>query len=248
VDAQTITVNGNPVTVTPEQTQYGFRISGLLDEALTFSAPTTNPGVYIAQNAGNPDPDGKPATDDGDQQQELLKLEAGTSADAARRPGDQNYVAGRVFSEKLPDGVGTVHQTATGADGSVYLLADATGAVSGQPIKGAQDAVLLKYDSAGQLVYTQTLGAASSASGLAMSVSADGKVAIAGSVTGELDNGDSGADAKTSDSFVTLIDAKGNELWTQRQGATLEDEAQAVAFDSSGNLYVGGRAKGSIGG
>lgn len=247
VPAQTVTVNGKPVTITAEQTELAFSFSGLSTQAITFSAAATNPAVYVAQTAGSTDPNGDGKTDDADQQQELVKFEAGTGVDAARRPGDTNYAAGRVFSQKLPDGVSNVHATATGADGSVYLIADATAAVDGQGIKGAQDAVLLKYDAAGQLVYTQTLGAGVNASGLALAASADGKVAIAGSVTGQMD-GDTGADAKTSDSFVTVFDAKGDELWTQRQGATGADEAQAVAFDGSGNVYVAGRAQGTIGG
>lgn len=244
---ETVTVNGKPVTVATGQTQLAFAFRGLSTQSITFSAPTTNPAVYVAQTAGSTDPNADGKTDDADQQQQLLKFEAGTGADAVRRPGDTSYAAGRIFAQNLPDGVSNVHATATGADGSVYLLADATGAVNGQGLKGDQDAVLLKYDSAGQLVYTQTLGAGVSASGLGLAASADGKVAIAGSVTGLLD-GDKGADAKTSDSFVTVFDASGNELWTQRQGANGADEAQAVAFDASGNVYVAGRTQGTIGG
>lgn len=245
---ETTTVNGKTVTIVDSQPQFGFKFTGLANETLKFTAPVTAPSVFVAQTAGDPDPDGNPATNDGVQQQELLKFEAGSGADASRRPGDENYVAGRVFSEKLPDGVTAVHATATGADGSVYMLADATGTVSGQPIKGAQDAVLLKYDSAGKLLYTQTLGAGMSASGASLAVSADGKVAIAGSITGELDRGDAGADPQTSDSFVTVFDSKGQELWSDRQGATGADQAQAVAFDATGNVYVAGKTQGSIGG
>jgi hypothetical protein len=244
----TITVNGKAVETAPAQTQLAFSISGLSAETLTFSATTTAPAIYIAQNAGDPDPDANATTDDGVQQQELIKLEAGGGADSARRPGDQNFVAGRVFSEKLPDGVTNVHATQTGADGSVYVLADGTGTVAGQPIKGGQDAVLLKYDPAGALVYARTLGAGGSASGLALAVDATGKVAIAGQVTGEIDHGDSGADPKTGDSFVTVFNAKGEEQWTERQGALGSDQAQAVAFDASGNVFVAGKTQGTIGG
>jgi len=245
---ETITVNGVTTTIAPSQTQLALSISGLTDESVTFSAPATQPAVYVAQTAGSTDPNGDGKTNDADQQQQLLKFEAGSGADAFRRPGDTNYAAGRIFSQKLPDGVGAVHQTVTSADGSVYMVADATGTVDGQPIQGAQDAVLLKYDSAGNLVYTRTLGAGVSASGASLAVSADGKVAIAGSVTGQLDVGDSGADPTQSDSFVTLYDNQGQELWTQRQGATGADQAQAVAFDASGNVYVAGKTQGSIGG
>ncbi|HSV04195.1 MAG TPA: SBBP repeat-containing protein [Phenylobacterium sp.] len=258
---ETISIGGQTTTIADAQTQWAFQFSGLLDETVTFSAPTTAPGIYVAQSAGDPvapapavaPSDGStasttPATVD-DTEQQLLKLEGGGGADAASRPGETSYTTGEVFGETLPAGVGTVHATATGADGSVYLLADATGTVNGQTIKGAQDAVLLKYDSAGNLVYTRTLGAASSASGMSLAVSADGKVAIAGSVTGELDSGDSGADPTQSDSFVTLYDSQGQELWTQRQGSDLgDDTAKAVAFDASGDVYVAGQTQGSIGG
>lgn len=248
VPAQTTTVNGSSVEIAPATTQFAFKISGLSLESATFSAPSTSPAVYVAQTAGDANPDGDIKTDDSDQQQELLKLEAGAGTDGVRRPGDANYVAGRVFSEKLPDGITTVHQMVTGADGSVYMVADGAGTVDGQPIKGGQDAVLLKYDSAGTLIYSRTLGAGVSATGASLAVSADGKVAIAGAVTGELDQGDSGADAKTSDSFVTVFDAHGQELWTDRQGALGADQAQAVAFDANGNVFVAGKTQGTIGG
>jgi len=246
--AETVTVNGSPVTISPAKTEFGFKISGLALESVTLSAPTTAPAVYVAQTAGNPDPDNNPATADGTTQQELVKLETGAGTDGVRRPDDQNYVAGRVFSQQLPDNVGPVHATAVGGDGSVYMLADATGPVNGQAIKGSQDAVLLKYDSAGQLVYTRTLGAGVSASGMALAVAADGKVAIAGAITGSLDRGDTGVDPNASDSFVTMFDNQGQELWSNRQGASGADQAQAVAFDASGNLYVAGKTQGSIGG
>ena len=90
------------------------------------------------------------------------------------------------FSKTIAAG-GTVRQSAIGADGSVFVLADVTEkTLPGQPIKGASDVALMKYDSAGNLVYARTLGASSEADGLSLAVSSDGHVAIAGSVTGSL--------------------------------------------------------------
>lgn len=252
--AQTMTIGGVTTTVAPAQDQYAFEFDGVGSEPITFSAPTTQAAVYVSSTAGNPALPPAPGsgvsstTTTDDTQQQLLKLEAGDGSDAARRPNDSTYVASQVFSEKLPDGVSGVAATTTGADGSVYMLANATGTVNGQAIKGAQDAVLLKYDSAGNLVYTRTLGAGATASGMSLAVSATGQVAIAGSVTGDLDLGDSGVDATQSDSFVTLYDASGDELWSQRQGADQADQATAVAFDAAGNVYVAGQTTGSIGG
>ncbi len=90
----------------------------------------------------------------------------------------------RGFTDSLPSG-STVKATATAPDGSVYVLANVTGTTSGQTLQGDQDAALFKYDSAGQLIYTRTLGSADTVNASALAVSADGsQVAIAGSVTG----------------------------------------------------------------
>mgnify|MGYP006200032621 CR=1 FL=1 len=120
---------------------------------------------------------------------------------------------------------------AAGPDGTLWLVADVDAGPANQPIKGQRDVALIKLDSAGRVVSTRALGAASTASGYAIAVDADGKVAVAGSVTGALDAGKTGDVAGVADSFVTVFDAKGDEMWTQRRGALAEDEATAVALE-----------------
>ena len=104
----------------------------------------------------------------------------------------------------------------------------------------------MKLDSAGQVVLSRALGAASTASGYAISVSDDGRVAVAGSVIGALEPGAAGADANKADSFVTVFDAKGVEQWTQRRGAKAADEATAVSFGADGRVYVAGRSQSAM--
>ena len=172
-------------------------------------------------------------------------------------PATSNFVApssntsawfpGRAFDIAIGGGVSTAtaRSVATGADGSVYVLADLSGDSATSAIKGARDVALLKYDSAGKLAFTQMLGASQSASGLALAVSVDGKVAVAGSVEGAL----SGTIAKGgTDSFVTVFASDGEELWTARRGATANDQAMAIAFGPNGQLVVSGKTEGSIGG
>lgn len=262
---KTTTVNGRTVVTAKGKDQFALKIQGDTTEKLTFSAPATTPAVYVTQTAGNPDPDSKPATDDAELRQEFLKFATGTEADAVRRPGDTNWVEGRVFGSTMPEGVETVRSQVSGPDGSIYMLADVTGPVDTQNIKGESDVALMKFDSAGNLVYTRTLGASDNAKGLAMTVGPDGKIAIAGSITGgiatslttsttvgtgTLTNGvyrnEDGDDPTLSDSFVTVFNDKGEELWTQRQGARAEDEASGVAFGADGSVYVVGRAKGAM--
>ncbi|MCW5761440.1 MAG: hypothetical protein KIS90_16840, partial [Phenylobacterium sp.] len=169
-----------------------------------------------------------------------------------QRAGEANYVDGRVFGQTLGPEVKTVRETRVGADGSVYLLADVVDKVAGQDIKGAQDVALLKYDSSGQLVFARTLGAADQATGLGLALSDDGKIAVAGSVKGVLAGATDGALNSTgaydglTDSFVTVYDADGQELWTQRRGARQADEASEVAFGADGTVYVSGKTNSAL--
>ena len=220
---------------------------------ITFSAPTTAPAVYVTTKAGDPDPDKNTATDDAVYETTLTKYSAaGTSGGAgAGAPG------GKVFTETLQGTISSVRKSVTGADGSVYMLADVATKVddkldiNGQAIKGDSDVALLKYDSAGHLLFAQTLGATDNASGLSLAVAADGSVAVAGSVSGRLQgavNGplNSGDTTTTTDSFVTLYGATGDEQWTVRRGGLQEDEATALAFGADNVLYVGGRSKADL--
>lgn len=157
------------------------------------------------------------------------------------------WFPGRVFDVSVSGGasVATARAVATGADGSVYVLADLDGDSATTPVKGARDVALLKYNSAGALTYTRILGASDSASGFALAVSADGKVAVAGAVEGALP-GASTARGGT-DSFVTVYDADGDQLWTQRRAATGDDQVNALAFTSTGALVVAGKTESALG-
>jgi len=252
-EERTVQVAGKPVTLPATGDDFALKINGDSAEQLTFSAPTTAPAVYVTTKAGDPDPDKDTTTDDAVYETTLTKYSAaGTGGGAgAGAPG------GKVFTETLQGTISGVRKSVTGADGSIYMLADVDTEVegktdlSGQVIKGESDVALLKYDSAGHLLYARTLGATDEASGLSLAVADDGSVAVAGSVTGRLAgavNGpiNSGDTATTSDSFVTRYDAKGDEQWTVRRGGLQEDEATALAFGADGVLYVGGRSKSDL--
>lgn len=248
--AKTTTVGGKTVEIGKNPDQWALKINVAAGETVSFAAAATAGAVYVAQNAGNPDPDGKSTTKDSTEAAQFLKFQTDTTnVPSPLQPnGEANWVDGRVFAKTLGPEVKTIREQVVGADGSIYMLADVTDKVAGQEIKGDQDVALLKYDAAGQLVFARTLGASDEASGLGLALSADGKIAVAGSVTGQLNgatNGplnSTGAFASQADSFVTLFDADGQELWTQRRGARQGDEASEVAFGADGTVYVSGRA------
>jgi len=241
-EARTIQVNGKPVTLPAGPDKWALATRGTSTETVGFTAPDTSDAVYVVQSAGTA---GAP---------QLLKFQSDGGAAASPTSGgigETHWVDGRLSQDALPAGIENVRASATGPDGSLWIVADVTAGPDTQPIKGVQDVALMKYDTAGRLVATRTLGAASTASGYALAVDANGDVAVAGSVTGALgtsgtDAGKTGDVADVADSFVTVFDKDGQELWTQRRGARAADEATSVSFGADGMVYIGGRAKSAI--
>ena len=236
-EPKTITVNGKPVTLPAGGDKWALVVRGDSTETVGFAAAATADAVYVVQGAG---------TAGGHQ---LLKFQSDTGGappDAVARPGETHWVEGRAAQTALPPGIETVRASAAGSDGSLWLVADVDAGPANQPIKGQRDVALIKLDSAGRVVSTRALGSASTASGYAIAVDANGRVAVAGSVTGALEPGKSGEIATVADSFVTVFDAEGTEVWTQRRGARAADEATSVSFGPAGTVYVGGRSQGSI--
>src|SRR5688500_8814156 len=103
---------------------------------------------------------------------------------------------------------------------------------------------MTKYDSAGQVRWTRLLGSADTAAAYALKVDPTGGVVVAGSVTGDLTPTAIGG---ASDSFVAKYDAHGNQSWLRQTAPVAADQAQSLAVDASGNVYVGGQLSGTIG-
>ena len=236
-EPKTITSGGKTITLPAGPDQFALAVRGVTTEKVSFEPAEAADAVYVVQKAG---------TAGGLQ---MLKFQSDTGGDAPAPiagVGETQWVDGRSSQTALPAGVETVRASATGPDGSVWLVADLTAGPDNQPIKGQKDVALIKLDSAGRVVMTQALGAASTASGYAIAIDADGKVAVAGSVTGALDAGKTGDVAGVADSFVSVFDADGQELWTQRRGARAADEATSVSFGPNGAVYVAGRAQSAM--
>jgi hypothetical protein len=236
-EPRTIQANGRTVTLPAGPDLWSLAIRGVSTEKVSFSAPDPSDAVYVVQGTGT-----------GGAHQ-LLKFQGDTATAAVQssaRVGETQWVDGRVSQTPLPEGIKTVRASATGPDGALWLVADMDEGLGNQPIKGQSDVALIKLDSAGRVVATHALGAADQASGYALAVDAQGRVAVAGSVTGALIPGQSGDVATETDSFVTLFDESGQELWTQRRGARAADEATGVDFGPDGQVVVTGRARSAM--
>jgi hypothetical protein len=260
-EPRTVKVGDKTVTLPAGPDQWSLRVVGVSSEVLSFAAPERADAVYLAQTTGKASAEA-PLSRPGSCSSSRRTSAAARSLRRPRPTGETNWPNGKVFGREMDADISAVRASAVGADGSVYMLAELTGEVAGQTIKGQRDVALLKYDSAGQLLYSRTLGAAEAATASAIAVSADGKVAIGGAVTGVLRDAPSstsimpaGSDLATasvslnpgeSDSFVTVFDDKGVELWTRRGGAVGEDGVKALAWGADGSVYAAGQTRGAM--
>ena len=251
---RTTTVGGKTVSLGKTPDSWALKLKLDISETVTLTPAATVPAVYIAQKAGNPDPDGKPATKDGVLANQLLKFQTGP--DSLSPPdtlqSQQGLADGQVWSKTIDSALSGVRSMQTLADGSVLILSDVTGEMGGQKVRGDRDVVLQKFDSAGKLLFSRDLGASDEASGMSMAVSDDGRIAIAGKLKGKLEGATTGVITETkgdvTDSFVTVYNSAGEEVWTQRRGSRGDDEATHLAWDSSGKLYVAGNSSTGRGG
>lgn len=175
--------NGKATTSTG-QPQWGLTVNSSAGESLSFSAPSTAAAVYVAEGTGG----AKTLSSTGTQTttatgEQLLGLQTGNSAVGTPPPVtsvsslNTNLPGGAVFSTALPAGVTSVQASTTGSDGSIYMVADVSGSVSGTPVPGTQGVALLKYDPTGKLLFTKVLADGADSSGYSLAVSASGSVA-----------------------------------------------------------------------
>ncbi|MBV9509725.1 MAG: hypothetical protein JO303_05535 [Caulobacteraceae bacterium] len=268
--AQTITVNGKKVTLPAGPDQWAFQINADTSETVSFSAPSTAAAVYVGQTSGNVTgynnqvaanksaaaiaaatgttaPTTNTATQISAPIQQLVKLQTDTSTSATPPPaaqvipGTPNASPDEAYAQTLNANISSVDATATGADGSVYVLANVTGTVAGDTPTSAQNIALQKYDSAGNLIYSTVLGSAGQASGLSLAVSADGQVAVAGSVTGALSPNNPGNGSTTADSFVAVYNAQGEQQWETTGLSPSNNQVNSVAFGADDSVYVAGQ-------
>ena len=241
--SSSIKVNGQTISGPTSPNTYALQIVGNPIEQISLSAPTTSPGIYVTQQAGETQsstgggstPAGNTTTPAVSQQ--LLKLTTDPSATSPR-----------VFTDTLSQATQAAVATATAPDGSVYVLANIDGPTQSgllngsHGIVGAQDVALMKYDSAGNLIWTQTVGSTQTATGLGLAVSADGsQIAVVGQGTGLLDN-DGGPPADTTDptGFVSVFSSAGAPAWSQSVDGFNASAVSQATFGADGSLYVAG--------
>ncbi len=124
-------------------------------------------------------------------------------------------------------------------NGNAYVAGYTYGALPGQTNAGAEDAFLVKYNSAGTLLWARQFGSGGSDRVRAMSVEGGGHVFVAGFTRGTLPDQTS---AGAEDAFLVKYNSAGNLLWTRQFGSSNYDSAYSVSVDDNGGVYVAGEA------
>ena len=102
-------------------------------------------------------------------------------------------------------------------------------------------AFLVKLDANGAYEWHKNFGCGWSKEAHGVAVDSQDNIIVVGWMTGSCDFGGGDIDAAGwTDVFVAKYDSSGNHLWSKRFGDTGGEDAQAVAIDSSDNIFVTG--------
>ncbi|MBL6939856.1 MAG: hypothetical protein ISS15_11665 [Alphaproteobacteria bacterium] len=229
----------------PAKATYGLQIAPGGVEQVSLSSASATPSLYIAGNTGNANAVTTTTTNAGgttsttaaaDQQGRLIKLSG--------LGGSPTSSFSVNTSPTTKGSTSTAASTVVDAQGNVYTLGSTNGSFGNQINQGTQDAVLTKYDSAGNVLWTRMLGATGTATGTTLALDPTGGVVIAGSdnaplTTASVNNGN-------VDTFVAKYDAQGNQTWIKQIQTLSQNQATSVSVDSTGNVFVGGQVSGGV--
>ena len=126
--------------------------------------------------------------------------------------------------------------------GNTYITGRTGGSLGGANA-GGYDALLVKYDSSGTLLWTRQLGSSDGDFSHAVAVDDLGNAYITGTTLSDL----GGTNAGSYDAFLAKYDASGTLFWTRQIGTAEEDSSFLVSVDDSGNVYITGETYGDLG-
>jgi hypothetical protein len=133
---------------------------------------------------------------------------------------------------------------AVDANGNVYVAGETRGDLHGHTLIGVSDGFVAMYNSAGDHVRTLMINTSGWDQAYDVAVDELGNVYVTGETNGDLHGHTSlGADY---DGFVAMYNSTGGHEWTAMQNTAGSDNAEGVAVDASGNVYVAGGTSGNL--
>jgi hypothetical protein len=121
--------------------------------------------------------------------------------------------------------------------GNLYLAGRTGGSLGAQASAGGLDAIVAKFDEAGVLLWISQFGSAADDYALCIAVDGAGNASVAGYTLGAF-----GANpgAGSIDMFAARLDAAGQVQWVRQWGSAADDQANGIALDSVGNVFIVG--------
>jgi hypothetical protein len=112
---------------------------------------------------------------------------------------------------------------------------------------GVQDIFVVKFDAAGNHLWSKRFGDAAQEAGKGVAVDEAGNVVVTGYFHSTVDfGGGTLASAGSSDIFVAKFDAAGDHLWSKRFGDGDVQAPYSVAMDGAGDVVVTGDLSGTV--
>ena len=121
------------------------------------------------------------------------------------------------------------------SQGNIYITGDTNG-VLGESNAGSYDAHLIKYDSAGNHVWTRQFGTEAFDQGCNLAIDDQDNIYVVGDTYGNMAQPVVGE----TDTFLVKFDSQGQTLWTTQHSMGEKDMGTRLVLDPQGGIYVGG--------
>lgn len=143
-----------------------------------------------------------------------------------------NEVWTRQFGSSGTENVASV---AVDGAGNVYVTGTTNGALAGTYV-GWQDMFVIKFDPAGNEIWSTQAGTGNDEIGVSIAVDTAGNTYVGGTT-----NGNFGAPyGGSGDSFISKFDSNGDMVWTKQLNGPSNDTIAAITVDAAGNVYASG--------
>lgn len=137
------------------------------------------------------------------------------------------------------------HGVSVDGTSNAYVAGTSDQGLDGNIGLGGNDAIIVKYDTAGVKQWTRQFGSNTLDIARAIATDASGNSYVVGYTLGQWGGATS---AGSMDGFITKYDTAGVHQWTRLIGSSGGDTAVGACVDGIGNVYVVGRADGDFDG
>ena len=138
-----------------------------------------------------------------------------------------------------------VKTSAIGADGSLLIGGVTFGDLDGNASPNHGDGIISKFDADGNVLWTRLVTTGESDTIMAMTLTGDGSVLVAGTTFGDLDGQ---TNAGNGDGFISKFDPQGNWQWTRLAGTNQSEQITAIISRPDGAIGISGYAEAGIDG